>query len=480
MSDMHNLLTKASVTTYVLLVAGFSLVVFFSSFRLFSSPETWLDEGLIIQSVVGLLHTGKASLAVAPGLFEPAWYITTGFPLTIPLAGTFALFGVSLEAARVVMLAFIIVFYAVLFLYAHKAIGGRAAWIGFFFLVFFAPIYGHGRNVLGEIPGLLFMLLALLPLVRRGELTRGGALLVGIGAGLAIASKPIFILFLPALLLACVSRREELKLKKVFVFGFLGILIPLALWVFTQFDHATLSRVLAVYANPHDVNIWSAIATNVKRLFTEMQPLYFFGALAVWVTSYAVRRFRHETISLTEEALLFFSVLVLLAYPRSAGYYRYFFPGQVFAVLYLPRSLGYFTRGRGKFFLRATTIFLGGLLLFQAYQTLFRSWTAVHYDSLRTVSLERYFAQLPTGEEMFVYQAPELLTFTEDRPVYQFVQITPSISAGDAYVPRVLLGVAPRIMTPTEFFQDHARDIFSRYAIAEVVDNYVMLTPKSI
>ncbi len=476
----NSLLANSAQFLSVLLVVGFALVLFFSAFHLFDSPETWLDEGLIIQSVVGLLHTGKASLLVTPGVFEPAWYITTGFPLTIPLAGAFALFGVSLEVARSVMLVFLLIFYAVLFLYARRAIGGWAAWLGFFFLVLFAPVYGHGRNVLGEIPGLVFLLVSLLPLVRGEALTRGDALLVGTGAGLAFATKPIFILFLPALLLACVLRREELGLKKIFIFGVLGFLMPLMLWISTQFDNATLVRVLSVYANPHDVDIGRAIATNVKRLFTEMQPLYFLGALSIWTVSYAVRRFRREEVPLTEEIVLFFSILVFFAYLRSAGYYRYFFPAQVFAVLYLSHSVGSLVRGRRRIFLHAAGIFLCGLLLFQAYQTLFRSWTAVHYDSERTRSLERYFVHLLMEEELFVYQAPEIITFTGNRPIYQFVQITPSISAGNAYASRVVSGIAPRIITPTEFFQEHARTIFSRYAIAEVIDNYVMLEPKTV
>ena len=48
-----------------------------------------MDEGLIIQSAQGLLETGKASLPVAPGVYEPAWYITTGFPLTLPFMEIF-------------------------------------------------------------------------------------------------------------------------------------------------------------------------------------------------------------------------------------------------------------------------------------------------------------------------------------------------------------------------------------------------------
>ncbi len=438
-----------------------------------------MDEGLIIQSAVGLLHTGKASLPVAPGIFEPAWYITTGFPVTLPLAGVFNMFGVSLEAARLVMLAFLLSLYTVLWYYARKAIGGVAAWIGFFLLVFFGPLYGNGRNVLGEIPGLLFLLLALVPLLQNGELTRARALWIGVWTGLAVATKPIFILFLPALFLALFFRRTELSLKKVFIYGVLGIAVPLAFWALFQFDDVSLSRIFAVYANPHDINVGAAVVTNIKRLFTEMQPLYFFGALIVWATSYGIRRYWREAVSLHEEILLFFSVLIFLTYLRTTGYYRYFFPGQVFALLYLPQSVLYLVRGYGRIFFRGVIVCLCGLLLFHAYETAFRSWVAVHYDSTRTESLTHYFTTLPVGEEIFVYQVPEAVPFAQESAVYQYVEITPSIRAGETYVPLILSGAIPRIITPSDFFRAHETDTFLRYMITENVDSYVILMRKS-
>ncbi|TSC71440.1 MAG: hypothetical protein G01um101448_1179 [Parcubacteria group bacterium Gr01-1014_48] len=468
-----------STSDLALLFLGFALVLFFSSYKLFASPETWLDEGLIIQSAQGLLETGKASLPVAPGVYEPAWYITTGFPLTLPLAGAFAVFGVSLEAARLVMLLFLLCLYLMFFVYARKAIGGTAAWLGFFLLIFFAPIYGNGRNALGEIPGLLMILVALWPLLLGGVLSRGRALWAGVGAGLAVAAKPIFLLFLPALLLALLLRSRELELKKVFLFGATGVLIPLALWSFFQFDHISFARLLAVYANPHDLDIGSAILTNIKRFGTEIQPLYFFAALLVWVASYGVRRFRRETVSLAEETLLLFSVLVFLAYIRTAGYYRYFFPAQVFALLYLPQSLWYLAGRHSRLFSRAIIACLCGVILFQAYETTFRSWTAVHYDSTRTEELHQYFATLPITEELFVYQAPEVVPFAGKRPLYQYVEIIPSVSAGKEYQHLVLSGQAPLILTPVSLFDLYAQTVFKEYISLTRVAEYVVLTPRN-
>lgn len=462
----------------VLLLVGFALVVFFSSYHLFESPETWMDEGLIIQSAQGLLHTGKAALPVAPGVFEPAWYITTGFPLTLPLAGAFMVFGVSLEVARLVMLIFLLSLYGALWFYARKSIGGILGWFGFFLLVFFGPLYGNGRNALGEIPGLLFILLALMPLLRAGELTRTRALSTGLCAGLAVAAKPIFILFLPALLLALLLRWNELELRKVFLWGVVGVIAPLVIWASLQFDQATFSQVLSVYSNPHDVNIGNAIVSNAKRFFTEMQPLYFFGALIMWTVSYGMRRFRRETVSLTEEVLLFFSVLICIAYLRTMGYYRYFFPAQIFTLLYLPQSLWYLVGQRGRLFSHIVIVFLCGLILFQTYETTFRSWTAMHYDSARTETLTRVATLFPPEENVFIYQAPEIVPFMAGHSIYQYVEITPSIRAGERYISIVLSGEVQRVITPADFFRAHQTDIFSYYDISKEMDSYVILIPK--
>ncbi len=465
-------------TDIFLFCIGAVLVLFFSSYRLFASPEPWLDEGLIIQSAQGLLETGKAALPTAPGVWEPAWYITTGFPVTAPLAGMFAVFGTSLESARVVMFIFLICFYSMLWLYMRRAVGGTAAWLGFFLLIFFAPIYGHGRNVLGEVPGLLCILTSLLPLIQGRPLSRKGALWIGIFAGLAVATKPIFVLFLPALLLGLLLHKRELALTKVFFFGALGVAVPLLVWAVTQFDHTTIVRVFSVYANPHEVTVWQAIMTNIQRLGTEMQPLYFFLALGAWTTSYGVRRWRKEPVAPSEEILLFFSLLVCVAYLRTVGYYRYFFPAQVFALLYVPQSLWYLFCRNSLIRSRGVIVGIFLLIAFQAHETVYNSWVATHYNSTRTQVLTDYFAT-PTDVPIFLYQTPEVFPFLNNRPAYQYVHITPSINPGEEYISLLRSGLVEHVITPRDVFIEHQSDLFYHYTQLEQLDSYVILTTRN-
>jgi hypothetical protein len=160
---------------------------------------------------------------------------------------------------------------------------------------------------------------------------------------------------------------------------------------------------------------------------------------------------------------------------RTVGYYRYFFPGQVFALLYLPQSLWYVVRGK-QFVSRVVFVSLCGLIIFQAYEANFNSWTAVHYDSERTFLLTQFFSRLPDGAELFVYQAPEVVPFAHTKhALYQFVQITPSISVGRMYESRITSGEAQLVLTPSEFFDAHANDIFTKYIASSTFDKYVIL-----
>ena len=295
---------------------------------------------------------------------------------------------------------------------------------------------------------------------------------------MAVATKPFFLLFLPAVLLSLLLRHKSLNLFKVFWFGVLGVFVPILVWVVLQFDATTLAAVISVYANPHNVSVGSSILANAWRLITEAQPLYFLGALSVWAISWGVRRWRREGVSAAEECLLFFSVLVALAYLRTTGYYRYFFPAQVFALLYLPHSLLYLAKLCGKRYVSIGTVVLVLLIAYQAHATVFRSWVAVHYNATRTQALELYFETLPDTQEVFVYQAPEAMSFVGSRPTYQYVEITSTIAAGRAYQSRVHTGVSPLVVTPTDFYATHQLNIFSHYTSTAIVDGYSILVVK--
>jgi 4-amino-4-deoxy-L-arabinose transferase-like glycosyltransferase len=96
----------------------------------------------------------------------------------------------------------------------------------------FAPLYGNGKNVLGEVPGLLFVLLFLLCVryIESGKSTERLFLFAGLMLGLAVVTKPIFLLLLPVVGLVLVCSRELLTIKKVCA-AILGFVATFSVWI---------------------------------------------------------------------------------------------------------------------------------------------------------------------------------------------------------------------------------------------------------
>src|SRR3989338_7685115 len=135
------------------------LLFFLSTYRLTESPPIWTDEGHLIQVAMNAaLHGPQAQLQVAPGKFESgAFSATTGYPALFPVAVAFSLFGVTLVSARLVMAVFILLFVFVAWRLAVRHLPLPLPAHALLLLSTFAPLYGNGNNVLGEIPGLLFL-----------------------------------------------------------------------------------------------------------------------------------------------------------------------------------------------------------------------------------------------------------------------------------------------------------------------------------
>ena len=238
----------------LLVVVAMLVTLFFATYKLTESPPTWLDEGIISQVAMNMVqgHTWHTVLQPAPGEYVSAGYVSTSYPVTYPVALSFELFGAGLLQARIVMVLFIMLFVSAAYALLRRLCTPWQAVAGVTLIATFAPLYGNGKNVLGEVPGLFFLTCFLL-CVRRIEL--GNARLrayagAGILLGLTVVTKPIFLLLLPvvgAVLLGSRSRYTLLGLATAFA----SFLAPLAVWVTTQFGNESVGQMLAIYVNPH-------------------------------------------------------------------------------------------------------------------------------------------------------------------------------------------------------------------------------------
>lgn len=446
--------------------------VLFSFSHLTETPPTWMDEGIITQVARSVATDDYYGIQVAPEEFVSAGFVSTSYPVVLPIAQAFRLWGTDLAVARFVMVVYLALFLLVSYALIARIAGFLTGLLSLILLATFAPVYGHGINVLGEIPGLFFFIWGLYALdtSRTSDRFTYWVGMAFFSFGLFVATKPIFILVLPALLIGLfIHMRGRSQKVRVISVATVALLVPIIFWVWIQFSGESVSQMLSIYSNPHSNTLFIAIVENLRRIGTEVQPTFMVGLFAVWLLSGMARWWRDEEITVSEIIAFIFSSLVLLAYVRTMGYYRYFFPAQVFGLLFLPIALGTFLRtARGKMLLLASVIVLAS---FNLYATLFDSWVADHRFSTRAAVLREFFSQQDVKTTYFIYQAPEVVPFIPSSQFWQFFNVTKTIRIGEESLfalefalPDILISDANEKLS-TKFYRQTS--MVDRYAVYE-------------
>jgi 4-amino-4-deoxy-L-arabinose transferase-like glycosyltransferase len=168
------------------------IVLALATINLSAYPATWFDEGQYLHVPRALLQHGVYADWSSEG---PRYYGPTtaaGPTVLLPIAGVFWLFGAGLFQARLVMVGYLLAALLLCFLVADRIYGRRAAILATALLLCSrgAATLLWGRQVLGEVPALVFVLAGLW-LWQGALLRRCGrrALLAGICWGLGMITK---------------------------------------------------------------------------------------------------------------------------------------------------------------------------------------------------------------------------------------------------------------------------------------------------
>ena len=452
-------------------------VVFTSFYKLSESPVTWTDEGLIVQTSQNLVGQGVYGFQTAPNTIISPSFISTSFPVTYPIALSFKIFGISLFNARMVMAVYIIFLVTtVLFLFKNK-IKEQLIWT-LLLLGSFPPLYGHGKNVLGEIPGLFWVLLSALFLkkIEEGKSEWVNWVLFSLSFGMALVTKPIFILTLPGVFLVIwyLWKKDDGDIyKKIGLLG-LSSFIPILIWFFTQFFATDgVSAILRYYSNPHSVNIIQAIITNLKDFVSNPRTLFVGGTFLLWTYSLIYSCYKSKKISLVEIYLYSLSLFVFVLYFRNPPYYRYFFITEALSLIFLTINLsrGYFDKVWIKNIVR---VFLGLLVVFQLYQLSFNSWVAGSYQSHKTKIMTEVIGSITSDKTIFFYQAPEAVIFLKHFNYYQYFSGTVSTEFGQDNLNLIRERRDILVVTRGDLVATRP-DLFSNYKTKKEFDRYVLL-----
>jgi 4-amino-4-deoxy-L-arabinose transferase-like glycosyltransferase len=430
---------------------------------------------------------GEQVVQVAPDRFVSGAVITAGFPLIYPVSLSYTLFGAGVLQGRAIMVLFLCAFVLAAYVFARRMFGvWHASW-AVLVLASFPMLYGNGKSVLGEIPGLLFLVLFLIAidmLEKRSFRDVRLFALAGLAAGLCVVTKPIFLLLAPAVFVVWIMRFRRIPLSwKTVGAGALAFFVPVAIWVMLQFgSDDSLHDVLAFYANPYETpELLPLVLKNLARFVTELTPAYTLGAFLVWGVSFFARRAGRISVSTAELIAFFFSLIVLFAFIRLPGWYRYLFPAVVPALIALPFAATsvYHMLGekliplllRFRWFPYAALIVL---ICAQLYQVGFASYVADYYGSHRTEEATALLASLPLSESVFFYNVPELVILLPHRDYYQFIAPHPQGLIGEEQLPLLSAGT-PDVVLATRSGFEAAPEKFSHYADTGVPGRYVLL-----
>mgnify|MGYP001249997562 CR=1 FL=1 len=192
----------------VLAAGALVVLLFLSLYNLTNYPVTWFDEGSHLHVPKTLVRFGVYADYSSEGFRYYGPTAGIGPTVFLPIAAVFKVFGIGLLQARLVMVVYLLAS-VYLFFRLSRVFGGflfAAAATALLVTSRGTAFLEYGRQLLGEVPGLFFLLAGLLLWFREWQKPRIGWLIAaGLLLGLSTVTKNQYLLVLaPALLAAWV------------------------------------------------------------------------------------------------------------------------------------------------------------------------------------------------------------------------------------------------------------------------------------
>ncbi len=204
------------------------------------------------------------------------------------------------------------------------------------------------------------------------------------------------------------------------------------IWVCSQFGvSASSTRVLAHYANPYYLNEFlPTILSNLRRFFSESTPIFFLFQLLLASYYFVYKLRKRENIAAAEVATFIFVSLVVAAYMRTVGWYRYFFPGQV--MIFLFTIPGIMTLGKDLAGARKAAYLFAPIAVFALFLLEFLplSKNALSCNIDTSTATAPYVAKLTKDSPVLFYSVPQLAALYEGNALYQFIKMSDVLQLG--------------------------------------------------
>jgi len=420
------LIRELGLQSKIVVCLLFFILLFVSIWRLQYSPATWYDEGLNAGIAKSLVEEGIYSLKVGPGEFveERQFLITTNYPVILPVALSLKIFGNNFVSARIPMIIYLFLFAGASYLLVYKWFGKESALMTLALIVVFLPFYGNGKSVLGEVAGLFYLLAGLYYLDSK-KLWR--LFVAGLFLGLSVATKPFFLLVLPALFVGEVYKviKSGARQPSAYIMLIFSGFIPLLFWFWIINPNFTLSNIISTlgyYSNSYadNTNIYQLIFSNLKRFVSETTPLHFIVMLiaSVWLIINLVRKKESTSAQIT---LISFILLNFVWYLKTPGWYRYFFPAHLVLFLFFPAGL------KKIFSERIVLSIIIFFLAVQSFMLVSKRNESLYYSSEVQDFVSYINESTDIGEEILVINSPSVAFLLSHKSVLQYIRINPEL-----------------------------------------------------
>lgn len=421
-------------------------VIIVSLWYLRSNPSYWFDEGIYHQIVRNLVTDKVMGLRLSPTTFSGASLISVGYPVFYPAVVAFKFFGDSVLVLRMTAVIFLIGFFISAYYLVRNLYGVKNAIFSATLISLFSPLYGNGKTFLGEVPGMFYFVLGLFFLnfalvsehKKRNLLFFFGGLL----CGLAVSSKPNFLVILPAIVVGVIWKWRQFfstpSQRKNTVIMLIGIALPVLFWFYSQFGvSASVSQIFAHYSNPYYIkDIWPVIFLNLRRFVTESTPLHFLLLFVVAGSFLVLKIKKRQALYFAEVVIMAFVAAIFIFYVRTTGWYRYFFPAHLLLFIFIPVGMEYVINNMFGFLKKYSNL----LILFVV--------VVLAIAQLSVMRIERFYAgydiqakeisfieSLEDNESILFYNVPFLAGRYQSDNYYQFIKMSDYLSYGDENLP---------------------------------------------
>lgn len=402
------------------------IMILFSLNTLTTKPRLWYDEGLNIEVARNISYFHKIEAQVAPNVFSGQtvrMFQATGYPVTIPLAIFFKIFGFGATQARIYMLGWMVLTLLAVFWIMRRLFGVDEAILALLLMVTFPPFHDNARTVIGEIPGFFFLFTGCYFLLRRRAFLIGGLLI-----GLAVAAKiSVYVALIPALFcFFLIMERKRFFQGLIPIYA--GMALPMVLEIFfvmaKPFSTSGWRGTLTLFENPFGTNVspFTYIINNIINIPHTTTLIYFFlltAAIGIMIVkgSQMFSRDRFFTRLLVFAGL--YGFFAFLYYLKSPGWLRYLVATELLILILLPAVVKQFVEEKGY---RRQWVYCAiiPLVLLQGFHLLTRANIFYSKDEQDVVNLVREELQ---GKSIGIFNIPQIGAFIPRDQKYQTLKM---------------------------------------------------------